>query len=163
MTIETSIMILPAEKKGWYPTAEVDPAIADQLLPEGKNKHRIIVSFPNGKHFHRALQCSKDGFCHIIFGKSTMKDAGVEFGESVLVKLKEDTSEFGMPFPEEFQEVLNQEPESNTKFLALNPGMRRSLLYHINSAKTVETRIKRALDIAYKLKTDTLYSQRNKP
>ncbi len=91
-----------------------------------------------------------------------MKEASVEFGQEVMVKLEEDTSEFGMPFPEELQEVLKQEPEGNAKFLALNPGTRRSILYYINSAKTVDTRIKRALDIVHKIKTNTLYSQRTK-
>jgi hypothetical protein len=161
MAVKTTLFIFPASEKKGYPQAEVAPEVAEQLLEEGENKKRLVIAFPNGTKFHRALQRSKDGVCFIRFGKSTLRDAKVEPGMQVDVTLTEDTSEFGMPFPEELQEVLAQDEEGNQKFLALKPGLRRSLLYHISSAKTIDTRIKRSLDIVHKLKTNSLHSQKN--
>lgn len=161
MALKTTIFIFPSEGKWSYPQAEVAPEVAEQLLKDGENKVRLVIGFPIGAKFHRALQRNKDGACFIRFGKSTLKDAKVEPGMQVEVSLEIDTSEFGMPFPEELQEVLAQDEAGNQKFLALKPGLRRSLLYHISSAKTIDTRIKRSLDIVHKLKTNTLHSQRS--
>ena len=42
----------------------------------------------------------------------------------------------------------------------MTPGRQRGLAYYITSAKTTDTRLKRALEIAHKLRTHTLYGDR---
>jgi hypothetical protein len=41
-------------------------------------------------------------------------------------------------------------------------GMQRSLAYYVSSVKNTDSRIKRALELAYKMKTETLYIQKAK-
>ena len=61
-----------------------------------------------------------------------------------------------MPMPEEFQEVLNQDEEGRQLFEQLKPGLQRSFLYYINTAKMVDTRINRSLQLIERLKTGDL-------
>ena len=48
-------------------------------------------------------------------------------------------------------------PSAAARFASLTPGRQRSLAYYVDSAKRDATRIRRALDLAHKLKTHTLY------
>jgi hypothetical protein len=41
-------------------------------------------------------------------------------------------------------------------------GMQRSLAHYVSSVKNTDSRIKRALELAYKMKTETLYIQKAK-
>ena len=133
------------------PVIEIPPAIAEEFLQE-KNKVRMIITFDNGKKFHRALMRNKDGFCFMILGKTTLREAKKEAGFEEDIILELDKSEFGMPVPEEFEEVLRQDEEGRQKFLELKPGLKRSFLYYINSGKTVDTRINRSLKLIENLK-----------
>lgn len=130
---------------------EIPPGIADHFLGE-KNKARMIVQFDNGIEFHRAIQRNRDGFSFMVLGKTTLKDAKKLAGSEQEITLRIDTSEFGMPVPEEFEEVLNQDDEGRQCFMELKPGLKRSFLYYINGGKTVETRIQRSLRLIENLK-----------
>ncbi|MGB0176420.1 MAG: YdeI/OmpD-associated family protein, partial [Owenweeksia sp.] len=83
----------------------------------------------------------------------TLKEAGLVPGDETRVVLKADTSKYGMPMPEEFEEVLNQDEEGRQLFEELKPGLQRSFLYYIGSAKTIDTRIKRSFQMVERLKT----------
>ena len=143
---------MPPQGKGSYASIEVPPGIADDILGE-ENKKRIILTFDNGTRFHRALQRFKEGYSLITLGKATLKDAKKEAGLEETITLEYDHSEFGMAFPEEMQEVLEQDEEGNILFRNLKPGMQRNMLYYVSSSKTSETRIKRALEVVEKIKT----------
>lgn len=134
-----------------YPVLDVPQEIAEAMLGT-KNKLRVVLHFDNGVKKHRALQRSKNGETFITLGKAALKDAKKEVGQEVEVYLSKDTSEYGMPMPEELAEVLRQDEEGKQKFDALTPGMKRSFLYFINSAKTTDTRINRALKLTERLK-----------
>jgi uncharacterized protein YdeI (YjbR/CyaY-like superfamily) len=56
-----------------------------------------------------------------------------------------DESKYGMPVPEEFAEVLNQDPEGDKLFHSLTPGKQRSILWFVGSVKDVDKRIQTAL------------------
>lgn len=47
--------------------------------------------------------------------------------------------------PEEFREVLDQDPEGDRLFHALTPGLQRSMLYSIGKRKDIDKRIHTAL------------------
>ena len=53
-----------------------------------------------------------------------------------------------MPMPDEFQEVLYQEPDASNYFHALKAGKQRSLLYIVGKVKNAESRINKSLAIA---------------
>ena len=130
---------------------EIPPEVADVFLG-AKNKVRVIVEFDNGKKVHRAIQRNKNGFCFIIMGKTTLKTVDKEAGLDEDVILTQDNSEFGMEVPEEFEEVLRQDDEGKARFMELNPGIKRSFLYYINTGRTVDTRIERSLRLIENLK-----------
>jgi uncharacterized protein YdeI (YjbR/CyaY-like superfamily) len=73
-------------------------------------------------------------------------------GSTVHVSLSEDKSEYGLPFPEEFKELLNQDPAGNKLFHALTPGKQRNLIYAVSQVKNTDLRIHRGLAILEHLK-----------
>ncbi|MEZ4892245.1 MAG: YdeI/OmpD-associated family protein [Saprospiraceae bacterium] len=68
------------------------------------------------------------------------------------VSLKKDTSEYGLPMPEEMAEVLAQDDEGDKLFHALTPGKIRTLLYIAGNVKSSEKRISRSIAIVEHLK-----------
>ncbi len=148
---QLKVFVQEPKKKGDMPLIEIPPDIADYFLGD-KNKMRMIIRFDNGYEFHRALMRNKDGFCYMVLGKTTLKEAKKNPGFEEQISLRVDTSEFGMPVPEEFEEVLRQDDEGRQQFMALKPGLKRSFLYYINTGKTVDTRITRSLRLIENLK-----------
>lgn len=72
--------------------------------------------------------------------------------------------------PEEFREVLNQDPEGDLLFHQLTPGKQRTLLHQISSAKDIDKRIRISLVIVRHLKDnegrvdyDLLFQQMRRP
>ncbi len=122
---------------------------------------RVIIIGPDGKKLHRALQLRKDGYALIMLSRAVLKSWRCEIGDFVEVEMLPDTSEFGMAFPEEFQVVLDQDPEADKAFRARKPGKQRGVLHYIDSGKTEATRIKRSLEMAERLKNNALYGEEN--
>lgn len=151
MTDHFKAYIHPPEKKGGMAFIEIPPEIADELLKD-HNKLRVVIHFDNNVSFHRALMRNKDGMCFIVLGKTTLKEAKKAAGGVETIRLEKDKSKYGMPMPEEFEEVLRQDEEGNQLFEKLTAGLKRSFLYYINSGKTVDTRIKRSLELVERLK-----------
>lgn len=111
--------------------------------------------------WRRALMRNKDGERFILVGQSILRKAGLRFGMRVKVFLTPDADPDAIELGEEFEEVLNQDPEAARRFYGFTPGMQRSLAYYVTSAKRVDTRIKRALELAVKIRTNSLYSDRH--
>ncbi len=147
----------PNQKSGFgnYPILDIPLEIGDGLLGD-QNMLRVIIHFDNGIKLHRALKRNKDGETLITLGKSTLKDAKKEMGEIIEIWLEKDETEFGYEMPEELAEVMLQDPEGDKAFRNLKPGMQRSFLHYIVSAKTVDTRIKRSLQLIENLKVGIL-------
>jgi hypothetical protein len=119
---------------------------------ELKNGTRRVVCTANGEY---AFQCAvlphSKGF--YIGTNKTIRDAiNIKAGDKVTLELVADESKYGMPMPEELQEVLNQDPEGDKLFHALTPGLQRSMLYSIGKRKDVDQRIHTALAIIEHLK-----------
>jgi uncharacterized protein YdeI (YjbR/CyaY-like superfamily) len=152
MTIESFIESAP---NGYGPHVVIDYDAAKAFIALHKN--RVIVYGPDNVGLHRALQLRKDGYALIMLSKEVLKMWRSEIGDLVNLRIEPDTSEYGMAFPEEFKIVLEQDLEAAAAFTDLNPGRKRGLLYYAASAKTEQTRIKRALELAKKLRTGTLY------
>jgi uncharacterized protein YdeI (YjbR/CyaY-like superfamily) len=63
-----------------------------------------------------------------------------------------DTSEFHFEMPEEFAEILAQDPDADEVFQGLTDGNKRSLIYLLSLVKSTDKKIERGLLIALKLK-----------
>jgi uncharacterized protein YdeI (YjbR/CyaY-like superfamily) len=87
----------------------------------------------------------------IIASKELIKRHTLTASEDFQVSIRRDP-ENGLLLPEEFQEVLNQDDWGKRLFEALLPGQKRGYIYYVRSAKSVDTRIKRAFEIIEKLK-----------
>ena len=72
-------------------------------------------------------------------------ELGLTVGDTVDVVLEKDESKYGMPMPEELQEVLNQDPEGDKLFHTLTAGKHRSMMYYIAKVKDIDKRIHTAL------------------
>ena len=108
---------------------------------EVKNGTRRVVCTANGKlTFQCAVLPNKKGF-YIGTNKSIRDALGITAGDKVKLEIKKDESKYGCPMPEEFQEVLNQDPEGDKLFHSLTPGKQRSILYYLGTIKDIDKRI----------------------
>jgi hypothetical protein len=126
------------------------PAWGVTDLTGGKTA-RVLCEI-NGFEFPCALRKSKEGDFYITLSKEKAKKSRCIEGAEVSVKIRLDESEYGFPMPEELAEVFAQDPEGKIAFDSLLPGQRRGWIYHVDSAKSIDVRIKRALDIVEKSK-----------
>lgn len=124
---------------------------------------RRLVGTLNGHPFNLAIHGRKDGGePFLLMSRGTMRDIKARLGDVVRVVCHPDPAPTTIELGEELTEVLEQEPEAAARFHALTPGRRRSLAHYVLSAKAVDTRIRRALELAHKLKTNTLYGDRER-
>jgi hypothetical protein len=125
-------------------------------LPEAK-RYRV-KGFINKTPFSLAINSLKGGFKYFAVGSPLRKACKIRQGEEVEVMfhLVDPTI---VELPEELIEVLAQDEEGNKIWQTFKPGMQRSLAYYVNSVKNTDSRIKRALELLHKAKTNTLFSQ----
>ena len=128
--------------------------VADALQADGV---RVLLATLNGRAFRRAVQGRRDGARYLLLGQSILRDIGAGFGDTVAVVLRPDPDPDRVDLGEEFEAVLEQDEEAAERFSGMTRGRQRSLAYYVNSARRTETRIRRALALAHKLRTQTLY------
>ena len=121
----------------------VTKEIADSFKFE-KGSRRIVCTLNGTETFPCALM-PYDGAFFLMVNKSVRTRLGIEAGDTVSVELAKDESKYGMPMPEEFQEVLDQDAEGDRLFHALTPGKQRSMLYFIGKFKDIDRRIHTSL------------------
>lgn len=132
-----------AEQGGGWHFLVVDRKIVDKLGFEGKAK-RVLCSIKGAEPFACALMPWGD-FFYIMVNKLRRAELGLNVGDKVEVVLEKDESKYGMPMPEELQEVLNQDPNGNKAFHSLTAGKQRSMMYMIGKIKDIDKRIHTAL------------------
>lgn len=108
------------------------------------NLRRVVCTLNGLETFNRALFPSKGNY-FITLSKKLREKLRLEVGDTVTVELARDESKYGMPMPEEFAEVLSQDPEGDRLFNALSPGNQRLMLKLIMFVKDVDKRIARSL------------------
>ncbi len=124
---------------------------ADELAA-GKST-RVLCTI-NGYEFPCALRPIKELGYIITLSKEKAKLCKVREGSRAVARIIKDESEYGFPVPEEWEEYLKQDDEIKMMFESLTPGKRRGWLYYIGSAKSVDTRIKRCVQIAEKVREE---------
>jgi uncharacterized protein DUF1905/bacteriocin resistance YdeI/OmpD-like protein len=131
-------------QSGWhYITVSRD--VASTFAFEGNNR-RVVCSLNGAEPFQCALM-PYEGAYFILVNKAKRTELGVEPGDRLVVRLGKDESEYGLPMPEEFREVLDQDAEGDKLFHSLTPGKQRSLLYYVGKIKDIDRRIHTALII----------------
>lgn len=108
------------------------------------NLRRVVCTLNGRETFNCALFPSKGDY-FITLSKKLRDKLGLEVGDAVAIELEKDNSQFGMPMPEEFAEVLRQDPDGERLFNALSPGNQRLMLKLIVFVKDIDHRIARGL------------------
>lgn len=108
------------------------------------NLRRVVCTLNGVETFNCALFPSKGDY-FITVSKKLRDKLGLKLGDGVTIELEKDTSEFGFPMPEEFAEVLRQDPDGEKLFGSLSPGNQRLMLKLILFVKDPDRRIARAL------------------
>lgn len=129
----------------WSYHVKVPLAIANTF--DSGNTKRVMVSINGDKPFHAAIMPAGDDVYFININAALRKKHRLEEGSYLMIKLEKDESEFGMPFPEELREVLDQEPEGDEYFKALTPGKKRNLIYIVNKVKSEHKRVEKSIII----------------
>ncbi|MDI1243231.1 MAG: YdeI/OmpD-associated family protein [bacterium] len=132
-----------AEQGGGWHFLIINRKYVDKLGFEGKSK-RVLCSIKGSEPFACALMPWSD-FFYIMVNKLRRAELGLNVGDSVDVVLEKDDSKYGMPMPEELQEVLNQDPEGSKLFHTLTAGKQRSMMWFIGKVKDNDKRIHTAL------------------
>ncbi len=136
-------------ESGWH-YIPVSAAVADKFKFE-KGNRRVICTIEG----RETLQCALmpyDGAYFIMVNKAIRTRLGIVPGDMLSVELEKDESKYGLPMPEEFREILDQDQEGDRLFHSLTAGKQRSLLYVIGKPKDVDRRIYIGLAIVEHLK-----------
>ena len=104
------------------------------------NYKRVICSMNGDDGFQCALLPWGELF-YIIVNKKKRDAIGIVEGDIVDVELVKDDSKYGLPMPEELEEILKQDPDGDRFFHDLTKGKQRSMLYYLGNIKDIDKRI----------------------
>jgi len=138
--------------KLWGAHLAVPDFIAQALAEDGER--RVVCNLNDSVEYQCAMLPRGDGSYLITVNKKLQTSLGIKPGSLVRVSMWKDTSEYGLPMPEELAEVLAQDEAGNRMFHALTPGKLRTLLYIVGHVKSTDARISRALIIVDHLKSN---------
>lgn len=129
---------------------EVPPDIIKKL--GGTFKMRLLCTINDKLTFQGGLMALGGGSAYISINQARLKKLGLKFKDEVTVCLKKDESEFGMELSEELRELLSQDEEGMRRFKLLTPGKQRYIIHYVNSVKSSQLRIDRAVLLITNLK-----------
>ena len=132
-----------SDNKLWGCHFRVPKAIAAKYLRA--ESRRVVCTLEESVEYQCALLPSGRGDFLITVNRKIRDTLGLSFGDRIRVALRADTSEFGLPMPDELRELLRQDRQGNRHFRALTAGKQRTLLYIVGNVKNPEKRILRAV------------------
>lgn len=148
-SVTFSVILEPLEEKMIHHLIEVPDEIAKKFV-KGKGAPRIFCSVKGNTEFPCAIN-PRHGRYVIIASKQLIRAHKLSPAVPFEITIRHDP-ENGLGLPEVLAEVLEQDDNGHHAFYALNDGHKRGLIYYINQAKSIDTRIKRSLDIVEKIK-----------
>ena len=105
----------------------------------------------NGYPFRNAISPQGDGTHYMVVNKELRKASGVKGGDVVRIVMEIDTDERLVEVPEDFQAILDTNPDAKTFFDGLTASYRGKYVTWITSAKKAETRTARLEKVIEKL------------
>lgn len=136
--------------KLWGAHFAVPDAIA-KIFSGGEDR-RVVCNFMDAEEFQCALMPVGEGRLVITVNKKLRDKFGLKPGSKVRASIRKDESEYGLPVPEEFAELLKQDEEGSRLLHALTPGKLRTLLYIVAKPKNADARISAGIAILEHLK-----------
>lgn len=147
--MEFKAPILKFEAELWSYYVAIPKNIGNQFI-EGDNR-RVQCIINGADPIHSALM-PKGEVYSIYVKKEFMKKHNLSEGEEVSVLLKKDTSEYGMPVPESFLVLLDQDEEGAGYFKGLTMGKQRTLVHIVGKVKNVDSQLAKGLAVMHHLK-----------
>jgi hypothetical protein len=105
----------------------------------GKKSVKVKMTF-DGIPYRGLLKSMGGGKVYCLILKEIRRQLGKPPGELVHVRVEEDTAERIIVIPEDFNQVLQSNPEVRTFFEQLSYTCRKEYVVWIDSAKKTETR-----------------------
>ena len=137
-----AVLTVATPESGWHYIPV--PWKTGEKFPKSGTTRRVMCTINGTETFPCALM-PYDGEFTVVVNKARRKKLGIDAGDKITVEIAADESEYGMPMPEELQEVLNQDPDGLKAFESMTPGKRRSFMYSIGDIKDIDKRIHTAL------------------
>lgn len=147
--VSFNVVLEPLDEKMVHHLITVPEEIAARFI-DGKGAPRIFCSVQGSAEFPCALNL-RHGKHVIIASKQLIKKNKLSVGIPFSISIRHDP-ENGLGLPEELAEVFDQDGVASKAYEALSNGHKRGLIHYINQAKSVDSRIKRSLDIMQKIK-----------
>ena len=119
---------------------------------------RRVVGTLNGVPVRRALHGIGNGEYQFLIGQKALREIGAALGDTVEVSVLPDPEPDHIDMPDELAAALAADPEAYARWDTFTVGQQRGYAGHVAEAKRAATREKRALDLAYKIRTYTLYA-----
>jgi hypothetical protein len=141
---------LTRSASGWY-YLTVSAEIANRFKTDARTR-RVVCTLNESHTFQCALLGNGKGEFSIGISKPLREKLGVTEGSIVAIRLEKDTSRYGLPMPEELEEVMRQDPEGDRLFHALTPGNQRLIIRVVDSVNDIDRRIHYALKAMEHLK-----------
>jgi hypothetical protein len=138
--------------KLWSYHIKVPQPIAIHFKEEGIK--RLLCTLNDTVDIQCAIMPAGEGIYFINLNKKVRDQLKLKEGSQVAVKLQRDDSEFGLPFPDELAEVLEQDKPGKDYFFKLTPGKQRNILYAVGQVKSSDLRIQRAMIMINHLKSN---------
>lgn len=127
--------------------------VPDDIYQHFKDSdRRVICQLNDLPPFQCALMPAGNGSFFINVNKELRKKLQLNVGEKISANIKKDNSKYGLPMPEEMEELMFLDDEGAEYFHQLTPGKQRSLLHLIGKPKSSEIRLKKAVVVLDYLK-----------
>ncbi len=120
-----------------------------------------LVGTINGHPVKRALQNHADGGSFLLMGRPLLSEIGLTLKSVAQLEIGPDPTPDKLDLPEEWLAVLAQDDAARARRESFTVGMQRLLVYSVSTAKQEPTRIKRALELAAKLRNHGLHRDRS--
>ncbi len=113
---------------------------------------RVVCTLKKSETYQCALMPNGNNQYFININKELQKKLSIKEGDEVHVKIKPDTSKYGLPLPEELEAIFEIDEDGSHFFHQLTPGKQRTLLHLVGKPKSADIRIKKAMVIVEYLK-----------
>ncbi len=122
------------------------PDEINEYFQQNFTDKRVLFSVNGSEKRAGGIMKSSEYF-YLLLNKEFVKKNHFNQGMQVQVDIEKDTSEYGMPMPEELQVVMDQDDLGRKYFDELTPGKQRNLIYIVSKIKNPDKRINKALAI----------------
>ncbi|MEQ9309812.1 MAG: YdeI/OmpD-associated family protein [Balneolaceae bacterium] len=126
---------------------------ADIVEKVGGIGTRLLVSINGNELFHGGMVAKGQGRAYITVNKARQKKWKLDENQALTISVELDLSKYGVPVPEEFEALLDQDLKGAELFEQLAPSEQRYIINYVNGVKSSQLKIDRAIMLIENLKT----------